>query len=268
MRVIAVDDDALSLDFLQFQLQQIPVFTEVVPFQTPGAALSYLKYNDVKVAFCDIIMEGMDGIELARKIRELQPQCRIIFVSGSTDYAMEAFRVHADGYLTKPITHEAVMEELAHLSLVSPREENKDVLLRVKCFGNFEAFDMNDRPLDFARKKSKELLAYLVHRCGATCSLAELAAVLYEDRDDSPSLQSLIRNLVSDLKKTLHAAGADDVLFHEKGVLAIFPAKLDCDYYDFNKGVPEAVNSYNGEYMSQYSWSDVTTAHLESKMRT
>ena len=268
MRVIAVDDDALSLDFMQFQLQQVPVFTEIVPFRTPEAALMYLKNNDAKVAFCDIMMDGMDGIELARRIKELRPQCRIIFASSSPDYALQAFRVHADGYITKPVTHEAVMEELAHLSLVSPKEEDKDVLLRVKCFGNFEAFDMNNVPLKFARKKTKELLAYLVHHCGATCSLAELAGILYEDRDDSPSLQSLIRNLVADLKKTLQAAGAESVLFHENGMLAVFPAKLSCDYYDYNKGISEAVNSYNGEYMTQYSWSDVTTAHLDARART
>ena len=46
-------------------------------------------------------------------------------------------------------------------------------------------------------------------------------------------------------------------------MIAIVPDQINCDYYEFNKGRKDALNSYNGEYMSQYEWSDVTAAYLE-----
>ena len=50
--------------------------------------------------------------------------------------------------------------------------------VKVQCFGNFEVF-VGGRPLSFKRSKSKELLAYLVDRNGATCTNGEMLAVLW-----------------------------------------------------------------------------------------
>jgi hypothetical protein len=39
---------------------------------------------------------------------------------------------------------------------------------------------------------------------------------------------------------------------------------VDCDYYDWKKGKPWAINAYRGEYMSQYSWAELTHGTLEN----
>lgn len=43
---------------------------------------------------------------------------------------------------------------------------------------------------------------------------------------------------------------------------AIDPKEVTCDYYEYLDGKPEGVRSYNGQYMSQYSWGEVTLAEL------
>ena len=48
--------------------------------------------------------------------------------------------------------------------------------------------------------------------------------------------------------------------------LAIDPERIDCDYYNFLAGDVRAINSYTGEYMSNYSWAEFTTAYLDDML--
>ena len=57
---------------------------------------------EVQIAFLDICMDGMNGIELARRLRGLDEKLLIIFVSTSSEYAFEAFPIHPFDYLIKP----------------------------------------------------------------------------------------------------------------------------------------------------------------------
>ena len=136
------------------------------------------------------------------------------------------------------------------------------IKVRVQTFGNFEVF-VDGKPLRFARSKTKELFAYLVMRRGARCNNNEIVAVLWENKPDSPALQSQYRHLVSDLTKALKSADAEDVLFKQRGFLAIVPEKLSCDLYDFYATEANGANSYMGEFMMQYSWAEFTNACLD-----
>ena len=263
MRVIAVDDDKLSLEVLKFQLEEIQVFEEVLAFQSPREALEYVKSNRVDMAFLDIVMDEMDGITLAGAIKTFRPSCHVIIVSGSKEFAFDAYRVHADGYILKPVSRQMIQEELDVISSLVKQEESKKI--RVQCFGNFEVFDSEGIPLKFRYRKSKELFAYLVHRNGAVCTNAEIAAVLYEDWDDNDSLRSQIRNLVADVVRVMKKLGTENIIYKERGGVAIVPAFIECDYYEFIQGDETAIRSFGGEYMTQYEWADVTAAYLISR---
>ena len=54
----------------------------------------------------------MNGLELAVRIKKLSPDSKIIFVTGYPQYAADAFRMHANGYILKPAQPERVREEL------------------------------------------------------------------------------------------------------------------------------------------------------------
>jgi len=134
--------------------------------------------------------------------------------------------------------------------------------VRVQTFGNFEVF-VDGKPLNFARSKTKEMLAYLVMRRGARCNNNELVSVLWENKPDSPALQSQYRHLVSDLTKVLKSVGAEDILIKQRGFLAVVPEKLSCDLYDFSAADNNTANNYMGEFMTQYSWAEFINARLD-----
>ncbi len=261
MNVIAVDDEKLALDTLLDSAAKVMPGTEIHGFRVPEEALEYVRANGCDIAFLDIKMRSMTGLELARKMKDIKGDVNIVFVTGYSEYSLDAFRMYASDYLLKPATPEAVQSALEHLrNPIRPANEKK---LRFQCFGNFEVY-VDGRPLSFARSKTKEMLAYLVDRMGAAVTTGELMAVLWESGTDTPSRHSNLRNLVSDLKHTFSEICAEDVIIKSRNTLAINCEKVDCDYYDFLHHIPYAVNCYHGEYMMQYSWAEITTASLSN----
>ena len=211
------------------------------------------------VAFVDIDMQGMDGIELARRLRGTHPGLNIVFATAYGEYMPDAFELHSSGYLLKPITAAKVRAELDDLR--RPPAIGLDSGLYVRCFGDFEVF-VDGVPVAFERKKTKELFAYLVDRRGAMCAMGDVAAVFWGDRSGRVSKQSFLRTLVADLRQTLEKAGFPDVVVKRRGEIGVRTDAFACDYYAYLAGNAEAVAAWKGEYMRQYSWAETTTASL------
>lgn len=135
---------------------------------------------------------------------------------------------------------------------------NREDKLEVQCFGTFEVI-WKGMPLMFSRGQTKELFAYLINRMGAACTSEEIARALWPGEDDLKFLISNIRILVSDLKRIFGSIGKEDLLIIQGGRIAIRMEGIDCDYYRMLAGDMDAVNAFHGEYMSQYSWAEITT---------
>jgi two-component system, LytTR family, response regulator len=123
----------------------------------------------------------------------------------------------------KLITKEAVKEALENFRFPVMTELDKKV--RVQIFGNFEVF-VDEHPVLFTRSKTKELFAYLISRKGALCSNNEIIAVIWEEKDDSPSLQSHFRHLVADLIKTFISFNVEDIIIRKWKQIAVITDKL------------------------------------------
>ena len=257
MVAIAVDDEALMLRALVSAVSSSSDISKVVQFSDCEEALNYVKDNPVNVAFLDINMRGMGGLALAEKIIGYKPNCKIVFCTGYEEYAIPAFKLHASGYLMKPISKEDVQKEIDNIKGV----RNKEKRLEVKCFGNFEVYAKGERVV-FKRSKTKELLAFLVDRNGAGMTAKQICAVLFPYGSDDNKNVAYLRQLVLDLKSTLKAFGAEDVFRHETPYYRIDTNLIKCDYFSYleNKK-PE----FLGEYMAQFSWAEETCAMLQFK---
>ena len=261
MKILAVDDEFMQLRLLEKAILKAVPDCELTCFDNSPAALEWAKQNHADVAFTDIQMPVMTGIELAKELKRIDPHINLIFVTGYyEDYALEAMPLHFSGYLGKPVTAEAVAVELENLRYPIQREEKPEGL-RVQCFGNFEIFS-GGKPVHFERRKTKELLAYLIDRHGAQVTTGEICAAIYEDDQNEDNNKADLRKCTADLKRAFKEAGAEDVFIKGFNAFAIDITKLSCDYYDWEKNDPEAVRAFRGEYMSQYSWADYTLAEI------
>ena len=255
MIAIAVDDEALMLCALVAAVEASPDITSVAKFSDCEEALEYVKSNSADIAFLDINMRGMGGLTLAEKILAARPACKIVFCTGYEEYAITAFKLHASGYLMKPISAEDVQAEIDNIKGVRAREK----LLTVKCFGNFEVY-AKDEALMFKRSKTKELFAFLVDRNGAGMTAKQICAVLFPDDTDDAKNAAYLRQLIMDLKNTLKTVGAERVLCHDTPCYYVDTGLIKCDYISYlENGKPE----FRGEYMTQYSWAEDTCAMLQ-----
>ena len=165
MKILAVDDEIIALEGLIKSIKEADKTAKVFGFRFSDEAIEFMKTNICDVAFLDIEMVGMNGVNLAHELIKINPNINIIFSTGYGNYRDVAFDMHASGYIVKPITTEKVKRELQNLRK-PVLEVNK---LQIEVFGNFEVY-FEGKPVKFKYSKAKELLAYLVDRKGALCS--------------------------------------------------------------------------------------------------
>ena len=253
MIAIAVDDEVLMLGALVAAIQASEDIKQINKFSICEDALAFVKNNPVDIAFLDINMRGMGGLTLAEKILEICPDCKIVFCTGHEEYAIPAFKLHASGYLMKPVSAKDIQGEIDNIKGI--RQSQKP--LEVKCFGHFEVYAKGEK-LTFKRSKTKELFAFLVDRNGAGVSVAEIGATLWETGDEQKN-QNYIHQLFRDLRQTLESVGMEDIFQRNNYLYSIDPEQLNCDYFRYLKtGKPE----FFGEYMTQYSWAEGTCGLL------
>ena len=256
MRFLAVDDEKMMLNTLTEALKNARPDAEILSFLWPQDALEAAGKVPVDVAFLDIEMGGMTGLQLAARLKKVKPDIHIVFVTGFHKYAVDAFAMHATGYLLKPVSEEAINRELTFI-YGEPKTKSH---IKVQTFGGFEFF-VDGQPVKFGRIKAKELLAYLIDHRGAAVTAGDICAALFEDADDKTAKGNL-RVLLHELKKSLKNAGAAELLVKGHNSYAIAVEEIDCDFYRFLQGDPVAVNAYQNDYLPAYSWAEVRNAEL------
>lgn len=258
MKIIAVDDEPIALELLVEEIRSAAPGAEVAEFQFPSDVMKYAEDNRCDVAFLDIEMPQMNGITLAKRLNSINPGINIIFVTAYRNFGVEAFEMHASGYLLKPVTAKAVKDELENLRF-PVKLTRKGVY--ASTFGQFDLL-VDGVPVHFGRAKSKEMLAYLIDRRGGGVTRRELAAILFEDRAYTRSTQDYFNKIVREFELSLTSAGIGDIFIKRRNYYAIDTSKLVCDMYEYENGNPAAMNLFNGEYMTQYSWSELTLGNL------
>lgn len=251
MRTVALDDERLLLDYMVENLRSIDMIDSAEGFSNENDLLEYAQSNRIDVAFLDIRTGKLGGIAVADKLTEIQPDINIIFVTAYPDYALDAMKQHASGYLLKPASAEDIIGELRHLR----KEPKSGKPVTVVTFGNFDV-SADGEIISFSRRQSKEMLAYLVHLQGHSADRKEIAGVLYEDRVYDRNVQKQLQNIISDLSATLTKYGIESILVKGNNCYAVDNELIDCDMYDFLAGKQAAIEKFCGYYMENYSWAE------------
>ncbi|MGN1318045.1 MAG: response regulator [Lachnospirales bacterium] len=259
MNIIVVDDERLALESLVNTIENVIENAKIHSFRNAKDALNFFENSECDIAFLDIKLKQMTGLELAKRFKNINDKVNIIFVTGFSEYAVDAFELYASGYLLKPVDEKQLKKALTNLR--NPVNITSRKKIRIQCFGSFEVF-FEDKPVIFKRKKTKELLAYLVDRKGASSTMGELIGVLWENKPADISRHSNLRNLIYDLKSTFSDLGVEDIIVKSRNSISIKVDEVDCDYYKFLQNTSNSVKLYNGEYMKQYSWAEITMANM------
>ncbi len=126
MRIIIADDEPLAIERLKRLVEQLG-YTVVATAQHGKQVLDLVQQHQPDAVLLDVQMPEMDGLSCAEQLRQMSPLLSIVFCTAYDEHALNAFKLHADGYLLKPIMKQELqqlltrLEQLKHLSA---REES------------------------------------------------------------------------------------------------------------------------------------------------
>ena len=259
MKVIYVDDEELARLNFRIVAEPLGEGDELHLFDDAQSTLEWVRSNDVNVAFLDLELDDdMGGMELARRLQQLRPSVVVVFVTAYSQHALEAFGVGAIGYVLKPYTCEDIRRELAKAARIRPIRSSRVYIQTIPTL----QVEVNGAPLELPGGKVGELLALLVDRAGAGVSTGEAIACLWPNRPNDRNTATLMRMTAKRLMDALRKAGIEQIIGIGKRKKWIIRDMVDCDLYRILDGEPHAADCYDGEYLREYSWAEVTNAHL------
>ena len=142
-------------------------------------ALSHIKTGTkVDVCFLDIVMPGMNGIELARQIRKMEDDkgmkaCEIVFLTASNEFASESFEVKAFSYLLKPLEQQKVADTLQKIIDLKKVVDISGIPIVTKIMKKFLFF----REISFIEVKNYKVYFHLIDGSKITI-VSSLGAIL------------------------------------------------------------------------------------------
>lgn len=261
VRYLVLDDEIIAAEYIATLIREIDENGEVLAINNSIQALSIAKEKPFDVCFIDIQMPGINGVEFAEKLKKIYPKTNFIFITGYLDYMGEAFKLDASDYIVKPANVNQIRHALENLRYSVSKNEMKINYpnIKITCFGNFEIF-IDKKPVKFKFNKTKELLAYLVHKKGTRCTSKEIIAVLWEEDGHD----SYYRMLKKDLQDVFKKFGCEEIIYSERDQIGMAHLDLiECDYFKWIDDSSKGQNLYHGEYMAQYSWAEEINALIE-----
>ncbi len=247
MNAIVLDDEKESILLFTSHVIDIPDLSINVFAKKWEDALDYVSENKVDIAFLDIVMPDINGVDLAERMISLSPSLKIVFITGysqDVDKIKERLGDNLFAFCYKPYDEETIRGILARA------REEKDSNVVFKTFPHFDMY-VNDVLVDFKRAKAKELLALMVDHRGGEVTMDEAITKLWIDKNVDLS-KRLYRDAVCRLRMKLKEYGIEDLVNFNRARLSLNVDGVHCDFWDYQDR-KEVI--FCGEYMRPYEWA-------------
>ncbi|MDD4389569.1 MAG: LytTR family DNA-binding domain-containing protein [Eubacteriales bacterium] len=144
LRIAICDDDLRELSRIsgilnQYQVEREPVFKYDV-FSNAIDLVDAMKRKEYHILLLDVLMPGLNGIQAAREIRGFDEETKIIFLTSSSEFAVESYAVDAHYYMLKPGTAQKLFPVLDKIFLELQRGED---VLQIKTASGFTRIPFN-----------------------------------------------------------------------------------------------------------------------------
>ncbi|OAX49889.1 response regulator [Paenibacillus sp. AD87] len=285
IRIIAVDDEKPALRRVTRLLELIPQVQTVGLFHSSTDCLNYIltEPERIDLALLDMEMPMINGLELARRLRECRPEIHIAFLTAYEGYAKSAFEVEAIDFLLKPILQNDLERTIGRLvkrnSSKNEATHQSKRGIAVQRFGPFNVLAESGDMIRFRNSKSKELLAYLHHHQGKAVSKAQIMDEIWYGKDEQRT-QTNLYSTIYQLRKDLEVSGISDLISQTKTAGGSYSLNWRVSFDDVDSYEEEvrlfkqnsslthalkAVQLYGEGYLSGsgYAWATTRQAELE-----
>lgn len=284
LKAIIVDDEQLAITVLKNKLSQFPEVEVVNTYVNPIFDIEELQHLQVNVAFLDVEMGKVTGLDLAEIIHSQYPHIQIVFVTAYAEYAAQAFEVNSLDYLLKPVTTARLRKTInrlteqypQHQSLVTQEETGPFV---VECFKEFQLYH-DGKQVSFKTSKVKELFAFFMLNRNSPVHRDVLIELLWPEQDYKKAKINL-HTCISHLRKLLDSFGYNQsVSFcNQSYTFSIDHIKCDAEHFQQLSESIDVVNDENVQLvddcialykgslfeLNDFHWSNQYQQQLENK---
>ncbi len=281
LRVLLIDDEETGLDILEILLSEFDRVEIVGRYTDPIEALEHLKSEKVDALFLDIEMAELSGMEVASRVREMNIETKIIFVTAHTDFAVEAFEIQSLDYLLKPITKARLQQSVERLVNTTGIQDRRDSSISIRCFGHFAVHcHEKNETIIWKTNKVNELCAFLVHCEGNLVEIDRILDILWPEVPVSKAKASLY-TCISYLRGTFKEYGFENVILKKGSSYCILLSEFRCDLSEWMSHIQtvgdqanlnqleKVLNIYTAEYMENgFNWAVEKREFIRKKMLT
>ena len=115
IRLIMADDDQNMRFVLKKALSKYDEIQLISDVGSGQEAVALFEAHDIDVAFLDVDMPGLNGVETAKMILDINPKCAIVFITAHDEYMKDAFELYAYDYIVKPFKLERLNQTIERL---------------------------------------------------------------------------------------------------------------------------------------------------------
>ncbi|MFC9709031.1 response regulator [Paenibacillus sp. NPDC056933] len=276
MKAILIDDELLALSYLELQLMKMDNFSlEIIgKFTNPYDAMAIVKHTKVDIAFIDIELPEINGIELAERLLEDHPGLMVVFVTAYQEYAVEAFELNAMDYIVKPVRFDRLSKTMNRIlsknrvSFNNP-DPHPHQPLRMTMFRQV----MIEEPqspgqfslMQWRTSRAQELFLYLLQHRGQLVRKSFIVDLLWSNIDLNKAYSQLyttiyhIRKSLTPYEKRFQIKSANEGYLLELDNIILDVAVWDdsSQTIDISENLAlylEKMSSYTGDYLQEYDY--------------
>lgn len=237
-----------------------------------GIVSKVRRFDQVNTALIYMINENTDGLLLdfdvfpidmqneiitqdLIKYRQKMKNTDMIAIASTEDHALRTYVLGGAGYIMKPWSFNELQQALQRMAR---RRQKRRVYIRT--FGHFDVF-IDQTPIYFHNLKAKELLALLVDKRG-TVTMEMAVNFLWENHRYDDNVKQLYRKAVNYLRSIMREYDLDFFVANRSSCY-IKMAEVTCDYYLLLEGDERAIAEYNGQYMFEYAWAEISAVQMK-----
>jgi len=201
MEAFVVDDEELACNQLRKMLQETGKFRSIQSFTDPEQALDAAQKQNPDVAFLDIEMPELNGIELAEALQATDERIDIIFTTAYDEFAIKAFELNAIDYLLKPIMKPRLTKAVGRLlknreKVQAAAAQPLQTAFGIECFDSLKFYKVENGvktyiPVKWRTSRARELYAYLLKEHDRFVSKETLIDLLWTGVDDAKGTTQL-----------------------------------------------------------------------------
>ncbi|MGM8365664.1 response regulator [Virgibacillus sp. W0181] len=289
MKFLLLDDERMALEHMKhiFEKSKRVKKENISTFVSPSDALTWAQKELVDVAFVDIEMPEMNGLAFADKLKMVQPQIEIVFITAYKDYAVEAFEQYALDYLLKPVRLERIVQTLDRIEsrIKEKRGFEKSLeITTINVMGNV-IIQVNNKEIDLKWRSGrvKELFLLLLHFRERAISKFEIIDIIWPGSTDKKATTHLHMTIYR-LRQLIRAHELDiSIKFQNDSYQLVLGQMIKTDvdqWYEHLKNYPtvtqenvrdciSALSFVRGRYMENldYTWANNEQTYLQNLYR-